>query len=55
MQSFPGWKESSVTSKKCFSKKYFVPPWVSKEYLGKIASKAVDEVTLFRLLILHIL
>ena len=51
-QRFPGSKGFSVTSIKRFCKKNRISPRVSKEYLGEIVSKAVDEVTLLRLLIL---
>ena len=49
---FPSSKGFSVTSIKRFCKKNCISSRVSKEYLGEIVSKAVDEVTLLRLLIL---
>ena len=51
-QRFQGSKGFSVTSLKRFCKKNRISLRVSKEYLGEIVSKAVDEVTLLRLLIL---
>ena len=51
-QRFPSSKGFSVTSIKRFWKKNRISSRVSKEYLGEIVSKAVDEVTLLRLLIL---
>ena len=49
---FPSSKGFFVTSIKRFCKKNRISSRVSKEYLGEIVSKAVDEVTLLRLLIL---
>ena len=51
-QRFPSSKGFSVTSIKRFWKKNRISSRVSKEYLGEIVSKAVDEVTLSRLSIL---
>ena len=51
-QRFSGSKGFSVTSIKPFCKKNHISPRVSKEYLGEVVSKAVDEATLLRLLIL---
>ena len=48
----PWFKGFSVTSVKRFCKENRISPRVSKEYLREIVSKAVDQVTLFRLLIL---
>ena len=50
-RSFPGLKGFSVTSIKRFCMKNRISTRVLKEYLGEVVSKAVDEVTLLRLLI----
>ena len=44
---FPGSKGFSIASIEPFCKKNCLSPRVSKEYLGEIVSKAVDEVRLF--------
>ena len=54
MQRFPDTKRFSVTSIKHFCNKICIKSHFSKEYIEEIASKATDEVTLFRLLILSI-
>ena len=51
-QRFPSLEGFSVASIKRFCKKNRTSSLVPKEYLGEIVSKAVDEVTLLRLLIL---
>ena len=51
-QRFPGSKGFSTASIEPFCKKNCISRLVSKEYLGEIVSKAVDEVTLLLFLTL---
>ena len=51
-QRFPGLKGFSIASIEPFCKKNCISPRLSKEYLGEVVSKAVDEVRLFFLSLL---